>query len=182
MICIENYALFFMVACISAVIYAVYATRSTPNPTAPALDIVVPSITTNYPYTYPPRNDPLLNPYAPPLRDERYLVPVNISTNIGAVDTHYRQVGFLTLTGEQGSILPLMGRPLFTNRAKWQYYTMSDQRNQIKLPVVKSGRSCTSEYGCDQIMNGDTVLIEGQKSVYQATLYDSDTIQYLPVI
>ena len=50
-------------------------------------------------------NDVLLNPYAPPLRDERYMVsdntprrgvPINVSTSIDAVDTEYRQLGLLT--------------------------------------------------------------------------------------
>jgi hypothetical protein len=80
------------------------------------------------------------------------------------------------------SITPLMGRPLFTTRDKWQYYTVSDQRNQIKLPIVKSGRSCTNEHGCDKLMDGDTVLVEGTKNVCRVTLYESDTIQYLPVV
>ena len=59
----------------------------------------------SWPYNNLP-SDPLLNPYAPPLRDERYFIPelsyiqraipINISTNIGAVDTTYRQLGILT--------------------------------------------------------------------------------------
>ena len=49
----------------------------------------------SWPYTNLP-SDPLLNPYAPPLRDERYFIPgfngiprgaipINIATNIGAI-------------------------------------------------------------------------------------------------
>ena len=137
----------------------------------------------------------LLNPYAPPLRDERYLVPnlpfvppgtipINISTNVGAVDTTYRQVGILTpLNGSsKDSILPLMGRPLFVNRDKWQYYTISNQHNNVKLPVSKGGRSCTNEYGCDKIYNGDTIYIDGANDVYKVTIYDNDVIKYLPFV
>ena len=47
----------------------------------------------SYPYNNN-NNDVLLNPYAPPLRDERYAVPINVSTT--AVDTSYRQIGILT--------------------------------------------------------------------------------------
>jgi hypothetical protein len=48
---------------------------------------------------WPP--DVLRNPYAAPMKDERYLVgppmfPINVSTNPGAVDASYRQVGVLT--------------------------------------------------------------------------------------
>jgi len=147
----------------------------------------------NYPYTNLP-GDVLLDPYAPPLRDERFLVPevimpppgrvpINISTNIGAVDTNYRQVGILTpLNGNNSKILPLMGRPLFVSRDKWQYYTMSDQNNSIKLPISYNGRSCTNEYGCDQLYNGYTVYVEGYKEAFKITMYENDTIRYLPFL
>ena len=97
----------------------------------------------SWPYTNLP-SDPLLNPYAPPLRDERYFipgfpsravppgaVPINVSTNIGAVDTQYRQLGIMTATNSKGKIIPLMGRPIFTNRDKWQYYTISNNNHTL---------------------------------------------------
>ena len=129
------------------------------------------------------------------MRDERYFipgyptggvppgtVPINISTNIGAVDTAYRQLGILTPSNgsSKDSIVPLMGRPLFTNRDKWQYYSTSNQHNNVKLPVSRAGRSCTNEYGCDKLYNGDTVYIEGVNETYRVTVYDNDTIKYLP--
>jgi hypothetical protein len=148
----------------------------------------------NYAYSNIP-GDVLLNPYVPPLRDERYLIPqitygppgtipINISTNIGAVDTSYRQLGLLTPLNQNsnGKILPLMGRPLFVNRDKWQYYTLSDQNNSIKLPVVRAGRSCTNEYGCDILYSGDSIYVEGYKEAFRVTMYDNDTIKYLPFI
>ena len=124
----------------------------------------------------------LLDPYVPPLKDERYLVPINIQTNIGAVDTNYRQLGILTpLNGvKKDEILPLMGRPLFTNRQKFQYYTISNQYNNVKLPVVVKGRSGTTEYGVDEIYNGDTIYIEGIEQPYKCTIYENNTIRYLP--
>jgi hypothetical protein len=145
----------------------------------------------NYGYTNLP-GDVLLNPYTPPLKDERYLVPeisyyppgavpINISTNIGAVNTSYRQVGILTPLNGPNKILPLMGRPLFTNRDKWQYYTLSEPNN-IKLPVVKNGKSCTNEYGCDNLYNGDTIYVEGYNDAFKVTVYDNDTIRYIPQI
>jgi hypothetical protein len=110
-------------------------------------------------------------------------VPINVSTNIGAVDTNYRQVGILTpLNGNNSKILPLMGRPLFVNRDKWQYYTMSDQNNSIKLPISYNGRSCTNEYGCDKLYNGYTVYVEGYNEAFKITIYENDTIRYLPFL
>jgi hypothetical protein len=149
----------------------------------------------SWPYTNYVAQDPLLNPYVPPLRDERYFIPgfngippgalpINVSTNIGAVDTTYRQLGILTpLNGSsKDNIVPLMGRPLFTNRDKWQYYSTSNQNNNVKLPVSRSGRSCTNEYGCDKLYTGDTVYIDGANETYRVTVYDNNVIKYLPFV
>ena len=151
----------------------------------------------NYPYNNLPNfpKDVLLNPYVAPLKDERYFIPelsfippraipINISTNIGAVDTTYRQLGILTpLNGtNKDNILPLMGRPLYTNRQKYQYYTISNQHNNVKLPVSVKGKSGTNEYGVDQIFNGDTVYIEGYNDAFKVTTYDNDTIKYIPYL
>lgn len=141
----------------------------------------------SWPYTNLP-NDVLLNPYAPPLSDERYLVPatnitpINVSTNIGAVNTSYRQVGIITPLNETSTnnILPLMGRPLYTNRNKWQYYTISNQHNNVKLPISFKGKGALNDYGVDQIFNGDTVYVEGYNDAFKTTIYENDTIKYLP--
>ena len=134
------------------------------------------------------QNDVLMNPYAPPLKDERVImtndvrggIPININTR--AVDTNYRQVGLLKRMNGQEMLLPLMGRPLYVGRDKWQYYTMSDSNNQIKLPVSFKSKSCTSEYGCDEISNGDTVYIDGINATFQVTMYDNATMRYLPFV
>ena len=137
-----------------------------------------------------PINNVLTNPYEAPYKDERYLVPrqgqsmpINVSTNVGAVDTSYRQIGILTpLNGaHNNSILPLMGRPLFTSRQKWQYYTISNQHNNVKLPVSVKGKSALNDYGVDEVYNGDTVYVEGYNDAFKATVYESSTIKYLPV-
>jgi hypothetical protein len=84
--------------------------------------------------------------------------------------------------GSKDNILPLMGRPLFTRRSLWQYYTISNQHNNVKLPVSVKGKSALSEYGVDEIYSGDTVYIEGYNDAFKVTMYDNDTIRYLPAI
>lgn len=211
-ICVENISMFFIIIILIIVIYLGYnSIKQQPihiNNKMSEKVVVKDSETNNgnglwfsnwlpsWPYNNLP-NDVLLNPYAPPLRDERYFIPrlngplippgtmpINISTNIGAVDTSYRQLGILTpLNGSsKDSIIPLMGRPLFTNRDKWNYYTTSNQHNNVKLPVSRNGRSCTNEYGCDRLYNGDTIYIEGINEPYKITMYDNDTIKYLPFL
>ena len=211
-ICIENYSMFFLIICVVIVMYLIYTNASGQNIVVnnkPSEKIVIKEnqrdnvswlggFIPSWPYSnfIPPlTSDPLLNPYNPPLRDERYFVhgfngvppgavPINVSTNIGAVDTSYRQVGILTpLNGSsKDSIMPLMGRPLFTNRDKWQYYTTSNQYNNVKLPISRAGRSCTNEYGCDKLYNGDSVYIEGVNEAYKVTAYDNNTMKYLPFV
>uniref|UniRef100_A0A6C0M2U8 Uncharacterized protein n=1 Tax=viral metagenome TaxID=1070528 RepID=A0A6C0M2U8_9ZZZZ len=132
------------------------------------------------------QGDVLLNPYVPPMRDDRAtldvrgpVVPINVSTQGGA-NAEYRQVGILTRISGPETILPLMGRPLFRNRDKWQFYTISEKSNFIKLPVSVKGRSCTNEYGCDNVYNGDTVYVEGYNDAFKVTAYENAVMQYLP--
>lgn len=140
----------------------------------------------SWPYTNLPANDVLLNPYMPPLSDERYMVPnampINVPTNIGAVSATYRQMGILTpfQKSSEDKILPLMGRPLFVNRDKWQYYTISNQHNNVKLPIIFKKKNGLNDYGVDQIYNGDVVYVEGYQHSFKATIYENDTIRYLP--
>jgi len=210
-ICIENVSMILFAICIFIIIYLIYNSfngRSIilNNNNNPTEKIVINEnqrentgwfggLIPSWPYTNFVAQDPLLNPYAPPLRDERYFipgfngippgaVPINISTNVGAVDTTYRQLGILTPSNgsSKDNIVPLMGRPLFTNRDKWQYYSTSNQNNNVKLPVSRSGRSCTNEYGCDKLYTGDTVYIEGANETYRVTVYDNNVIKYLPFV
>jgi len=224
-ICIENITLVFLVIILCVLFYIIYIyffkkqshissqtsqsqqqQQSNQQPQSPQKIDIFNSFYNNndagygYGYGFGGSNDVLLNPYAPPLRNENYFnnpnsigpvfmpraVPINVSTNIGAVspDTNYRQVGILTpINGsKKNSILPLMGRPVFVNRNKWQYYTISDQHNNVKIPISRKGKSCTNEYGCDYIYNGDTVYAEGYNEVFKATVYDNDTMRYLPFL
>jgi len=144
----------------------------------------------NYGYTNLP-NDILMNPYTAPLKDDRYLVtssdirggvPINVRTQ--GVDTNYRQLGILTRTNKnekKETILALLGRPLITNRCKWQYYTM-ETKNNIKLPIISNGRSCTNEQGCDELYENDVVYVEGYNEPFKITMYDNNTMKYLPFI
>jgi len=194
-ICVENITLVILFSILAIVLYLIHSkySNSNSNPTNTSLekqnitvDVRQESSTPGLGY------DVLLNPYSPPLRDDRYLpqyglrnFPINVQTNVGAVDTSYRQVGILTPIKNTNDtptnkILALMGRPLFTNRDKWQFYTMT--KNNIKLPVSRNGKSGTSEYGCDNIYNGDTIYVEGYNDAFRATIYDNDTMRYIPSI
>lgn len=189
-ICVENMSFVLVAIILLGVGYLIYANVNTSanKPSVLWSSVSWPSV--SWPYTNVPANDVLLNPYDAPYRDERYLtmttgvVPINVSTNVGAVDTSYRQVGIITpLNGEAvNNILPLMGRPLFTNRDKWQYYAISNQHNNVKLPISFKGRSALNDTGVDKIYEADTVYVEGYGEPFKVTMYENDTIKYLPFV
>ena len=203
-ICIENLTMFFLIFAIILVFYVIYSSLfkqkiEINNNTQSTEKIVVRENSgfnswfgmPNFPYNNL-ASDVLLDPYAAPLRDERYLipqlnqgrVPINISTNVGAIDTNYRQLGILTpLNGtSKDNVLPLMGRPVFSNRDMWQYYCISNQHNNVKLPIKVKGKNASNEYGVNKIFGGDIVYVEGANEAYKTTIYENDVIKYLPFI
>ena len=172
-LCIENMTIIFLICILGLVGLYMYHTKSRQpqqNSTQPIIiqEKVVdrgffPKF--NKGFSNHPGNI-LLNPFVAPLKNNTFFppdsgdprgVPINIRTR--GYDTNYSQTGLLTRVNGKETMLPLMGRALHTNRNKWQYYTMSDKNNSIKLPVSRSGKSCTNEYGCDEISNVDTVYV-----------------------
>jgi hypothetical protein len=107
-------------------------------------------------------------------------IPINIKTQ--GFNSNYSQIGILTRENGDEKILPLMGRPTHANRSKWQYYTMSDSNNIVKLPVSRGGKSGTKDYGMDELFNGDNVYVEGYNDTFKATIYDNDSLEYIPYI
>jgi hypothetical protein len=140
--------------------------------------------------------DPVNDPYAPPLKNNGYYhptdtsdirgippigrVPVNIQTR--GLNSDYQQVGILTRNNANDDmILPLMGRRVMSGRDKWQYYTMTNTGNlNTKLPISLNGKSCTNEYGCDDINNGEVVYVEGYKDTFRVTVYENNLFSYIP--
>ena len=134
---------------------------------------------------WPP--DIVNNKYAAPLKDTHYTTSLhnnNIPTNIGYVNTSYRQLGVLTPMpnniNSKKELLILMGRPLYVNRNKWQYYAISDQRNSIKLPIVINGRDALNEYGVNELYNLDVIYVKGYDNKYRIDMYEQDSSQYIP--
>jgi hypothetical protein len=197
--CIENMTLFLLIVIVILLIYLWYTQFVKPiqkheNEQSQSKIIVV-----SQPNTIPlaaisTRNNPFTDPYAPPLKSDGLFyptnsgdvrgiplqVPINIETR--GLTTGYQQVGILTRTNDRNEmILPLMGRRNLAGRDKWQYYTMSNTGNlNTKLPVSVNGKSCTNEYGCDEVYNGDVVYVEGYKDTFVATIYENNLFRYLP--
>jgi len=117
------------------------------------------------------------------IRQDVGQVPINVSTSY-YTNYEYKQVGILTRVDEydqqreRETILALFGRPLHRARNKWQYYTMTDKSNSIKLPIKSKGRSCNSPHGCDEIYTDDVVYVEGYKEPFKVYIYETETLEY----
>jgi hypothetical protein len=194
-ICIENMTIVFLLIVLGLAIFVYYKFFQETNSKQ---DVVVVNSERNllYPKMHSmlsnmPSNI-LMNPFVPPMKNGNYFpkdssdprgVPININTR--GFDSAYKQVGILTRTIQRQDnevILPVMGRPLYSNRNKWQYYTMNDKSNAIKLPMSYNGRSCTSEYGCDELTSGDTVYVEGYNDAFKVTIYENSSLRYIPYL
>ena len=105
-------------------------------------------------------------------------VPINIRTS--TVEENYNQVGFITRTSGDETILPLYGRYIYRRRDKQQYYTFSDKNQSVRLPVTYEGKSCMSEYGCNSLSNGDVVYVDGYNDSFKVTLYENQNLTYIP--
>ena len=80
-------------------------------------------------------------------------------------------------------ILPLMGRRTMSGRDKWEYYTISGSGNlNARLPISVNGKNCSGEYGCDEVYNGDVVYVEGYNDTFSATIYENNSLRYIPVL
>jgi len=195
--CIENMTLFLLIVIVILLIYVWYTQLVKPMRNLEKEQskiIVVNTPNTNHLASISTRNNPMNDPYAPPLKNDGIYyptdsgdirgipvkVPINIETR--GMNMEYQQVGILTRSHSNNDmILPLMGRRNLAGRDKWQYYTISNTGNlNTKLPISVNGKSCTNEYGCDQVYNGDIVYVEGYKDTFIATIYENNLFRYLP--
>lgn len=187
-LCIENITLIFLIAIISLGMYVLTQYKKTNN-TNIYHTLNQPTNMPHSGFSFNIPSNVLQNPFVPPMKDGNYFpknssdprgIPINIKTR--SFDSTYRQVGILTRNSGDETILPLMGRPLDNARGQWQFYTMSDKHMSVKLPVSKNGRSCTGEYGCSDLFNGDTVYVEGYNDAFKVTIYENNSPTYIPYV
>ena len=193
-ICIENVTLVLLILFVLIALYIWYISYVLPSykQTTPFQQTL--SAVTTAPILLPmsSKQDIFNDPYQPPLKQNMYHprdssdvrgIPVNIETR--GLPTSYQQIGILNRTSSASSdmILPLMGKRTMAGRDKWQYYTMADSGNlNTRLPVSVNGKSCSGEYGCDEIYNGDVVYVEGYNDTFRATIYENGSFQYIPLL
>ena len=183
--CIENMTLFILFIILILFVYLIHITwKNSSSPGPVYSSSIIPSIPlammppsgagpTLMPISARNAPDPINNPYMPPLKNPDGPVFAGIKTRRG--DLEYQQVGILTRTSGHELILPVMGRQQVYGRSKFQYYTMTTTGNMnTKLPITVNGKSCTSEYGCDEISTGDVVYVQGYDDTFRATIYENN--------
>lgn len=69
----------------------------------------------------------------------------------------YKNIGHIN---SGNTLLPLYGRQLHRGSQLWQYYTISDGNIPIHLSFEHQGRDCGSEYGCKELYDGDSVVVD----------------------
>ena len=79
-------------------------------------------------------------------------------------------------------IIPLFGHPTYNGSNKWMYYTSTDKFNQVKLPISNKNRQCNSEYGCDELYDGDIVQVPAYNGDFKVVKYEYDKPRYIPNI
>mgnify|MGYP006158745559 FL=1 len=80
----------------------------------------------------------------------------------------------------EAHILPLLGRKTYNRSNKWVYYTATDKYNQVRIPISRNGRDCGGEYGCDEIMDGETINIPELNGSFKVKIYENTSLQYIP--
>ena len=191
-VCIENVTLIFIILFLILMFYIWYSVNLREQSNQKSLETQI--ITTQSPPMLLPmssKQDIFNDPYNPPLKNNMYHpkdstdvrgIPINVETR--GLPTSYQQIGILNKVNDTSdTILPLMGKRTMSGRDKWQYYTISGSGNlNARLPVSVNGKSCSGEYGCDEIYNGDIVYVEGYNDTFKATIYENSNFQYIPVI
>lgn len=191
--CIENITLGMMMIALIILGYFlfVYTNNSSKNPVQIINKVPAPVVMSNHDNIFENAMEPPLsrNPHAPNAPNTPHLagdvrggIPVNIKTR--PTQHHFDQVGILTKPGSpENLILPLMGRLSDTARDKWEFYTISNTGSvNTRLPVSFRGKNCSSEYGCEDIMNGDEVYVEGYNNTFKVTKYGNSNFRYIPAI
>ena len=175
-----------------------------PETTNITINYQIPNDTSTSTYLVNKDYERVINPLEPPERRNFFMqssglervvsppgVPINIPTR--GYSGGVMQVGILhkeDVTDDtkrigqntEPVILPLFGRPTYNGSNKWSYYTSTDKMNQIKIPISNKNRVCNSEYGCDELYDGDTVNVPAYNGDFKVSIYEFDKPRYIPYV
>jgi hypothetical protein len=199
-ICIENMTLFLILLIFLLSIYLFFVMTHSVSENKTTIvnnEVIEQPIYRNSILSNLEQNNVFSNPFFPPLKPNIGFInggggiytggiglgiPINIETQRTG-GSAFNQIGILTRSTNNELILPIFGRLVSSNRDKWQYYTLSNTGNiSSKLPVLVNGKDGMSEYGVSEIFNGDVIYVQGYNESFNATIYDSRSISYIPYL
>ena len=94
------------------------------------------------------------------------------SQSIGRSTAGYVVVGYLESVAQ--GMVPLYARPSPTHRHRFNYYTRNSNEYLIRLPIVKDGRDCTNNLGCDELYDKDVVHVPGIPDPLTVHMYSKE--------
>ena len=138
----------------------------------------------------------LTNPLLPPERSyvlNNFGVPAVQMPGVIQIPTRgfvggYQQLGLLYKkdpsgdSNSDGNILPLFGKPTYTNSSRWNYYTSSDKFHSLKMPIKIKGKNSMDENGVNELYDGDLVNVGPYNGEFKVEIYGYDSPKYLPQI
>ena len=65
---------------------------------------------------------------------------------------------------------------------KWLYYTETDKLHPVKIPVTHKNKDCTDDHGCDEINDGDSVVIPSYNGDFKVKIYKMNKPRYIPYV
>ena len=104
--------------------------------------------------------------------------PINIPSR--GLPESYQQMG--VLKKDSGDLIPLYGRRVGSRSDRFNYYTRTDTYNPLPLPINYKRRDCQDSVGCDELDNGDQIVVSPTGEKATATLYQFDGPTYIPSI
>lgn len=102
-------------------------------------------------------------------------LPINIPTK--GLPESFQSVGIITVDDK---ILPLYGRRTAGKSDRWNYYTRTDTYNPVPLPIHFQKRDCMDDVGCQEILSGENVRINGLHKEGKTEVYRYDGPKYIP--
>lgn len=121
-----------------------------------------------------PLRDWIAPPEFPP-RGGIASIPINIPTK--GLPESFQSIGMIHVDGQ---MLPLYGRRTTGSSDRWNYYTRTDTYNPIPIPIAHKKRDCMDDVGCNELMSGEHVHLEGADKSGKVTLYRYDGPKYYP--
>lgn len=135
----------------------------------------------------------IVNPILPPERSYQnsYGIPINIASR--GPNVSYQQVGILYKehienpdkqpgNNTDSNILPLFGRPTFNGSRRWNYYTSSDKYQNYKMPITRNGQKCDNDLGCEELRDGEELIIQSYNGKFKVELYNYNKPSYIPFV